>query len=188
MKDLLNEKRPAAKASKESPAKAAQSSPAQGSSAFLDADSDPNTPLFSPKITFNIGSRNRYDRGYWQAGGASGASGHESPGKVPDQTNVLKARLKLLSQSLDVASDLCEQEKNGLHLYKLRRDKIKSLLLSILAKLLRYPVEALYAPLTSQRVRAADQVDRHHLGEDRGEGSGAASPSRRSGCSSRPRC
>ena len=150
MKELGNDKKLSpAKASKESPQKLGQSMTVVASSGFLDGDSETNTPLFSPKVTFNIGTRNRYDRGYWQAGGASGK---DSPVKVPDQSTVLKARLKMLTQSLDAASDLCDQEKNGLHLYKLRRDKIKSLLLSILTKLLKNPVEALYALLTPQRV------------------------------------
>lgn len=102
-------------------------------------DSQINTPLnSSPQLTFNIGTRNRYDRGFWQG------STKDSPVNIPDQTNILAARLKILKDPLQESNNQIEQEKNALHLYKLRRDKIKSLLISILMKLLKNPLEALY--------------------------------------------
>lgn len=62
-----------------------------------------------------------------------------------DHTLFLEAQLRNLKEPFEDVITQIEQENNAVNSLKLRRNRVKRLILSMLKKLLKYPVEALYA-------------------------------------------
>ena len=79
-----------------------------------------------------------------------------------DHTLFLEARVRNLNESVDELNTQIQQEDNSMSSLKVRRRRVKNLIVSMLTRLLRYPIEALYGHLT-QRVRHVDQEHRQSL-------------------------
>ena len=60
-----------------------------------------------------------------------------------DHSLFLEARIRNLNESIEDLNTQIQQEKNGMDSIKVRRRRVKNLIMSMLTRLLRYPVEAL---------------------------------------------